>query len=234
MYCGEKILSLIPARGGSKGIKGKNIVPLSGKPLIAWTIEASVNSKYIDSTVITTDSRKIADIAENFGAEVPFLRPAELADDKAKTIDAVLHAINELAKQGRHYDVLVLLQPTSPLRTSGDIDSALENFFRAGGEESLASVSPVEDSPLLIRSLGLNGRLVPLLALNSTCRRQDMPKFYRVNGSIYINRIRDLSINTSFNDNPLPFVMEKSHSVDIDELKDIILAGYYMKESANK
>ena len=116
MYGSKKVLALIPARGGSKGIKKKNIVLLDGKPLIAYSIEASLRSKYIDSTVITTDSREIAEIAEKFGGRVPFLRPAELAQDKSKTIDAVLHAIRQLTIKRENYDILVLLQPTQPLR----------------------------------------------------------------------------------------------------------------------
>lgn len=227
MFNSKKILALIPARGGSKGIKGKNIYPLAGKPLIAYTIEAALKSIYIDSTVITTDSQEIAETAKKFGAEVPFLRPPELADDRAKTLDAVLHALAELNTLNRNYDALVLLQPTSPLRTSEDIDKAIEIFF-ASGEKGLASISPVEDSPLLIRSLSSDGKIVQLLSGNSTFRRQDMPEYYRVNGSIYINKISEINTNTSFNDNIIPFIMDKKHSVDIDEMKDLILAEYYI------
>ena len=230
MYNDRKILGLIPARGGSKGIKGKNIIPFAGKPLIAWTIEASLGSKYIDSTIVTTDSSEIAVTAKQYGAEIPFMRPDELAGDKAKTVDAVIHAINTLRMQGRCYDVLVLLQPTSPLRTSGDIDEALEVFFRAG-EKGTVAISPASDSPLLIRCLNDADKMTPLLNMNSTCRRQDMPKYYRVNGSIYINSIAAICADTSFNDNPVPFIMKKAHSVDIDEPEDIILAEYYLRES---
>lgn len=230
MHSGMNILSLIPARGGSKGIKGKNIFPLSGKPLIAWTIEASMKSRYIDSTVITTDSPEIAAISERYGAEVPFMRPSELADDKAKTVDAVIHALNTLADMGRRYDVLVLLQPTSPLRTAEDIDGAIDTFF-AAGMRGVVSISPAEDSPLLIRAVSPEGVMTPLLEMNSTCRRQDMPKYYRVNGAIYINMAGYINVNTSFNDNPVPFIMKESHSVDIDEMKDFALAEYYIKEA---
>ena len=230
MFNGRKILGLIPARGGSKGIKGKNIILFAGKPLIAWTIEASLGSKYVDSTIVTTDSTDIANTAEQYGAEVPFMRPAELAGDKAKTVEAVIHAINTLSTQGRHYDVLVLLQPTSPLRTSEDIDGAVEAFFRAG-EKGTAAISSVNESPLLIRCLNDKGEMTSLLNVNSTCRRQDMPEYYRVNGSIYINRISEICVDTSFNDNPVPFIMKKANSVDIDEPEDIILAEYYLSKT---
>ncbi|MBQ7594948.1 MAG: acylneuraminate cytidylyltransferase family protein [Synergistaceae bacterium] len=227
MFNEEKILALIPARGGSKGIKGKNITPLAGRPLIAYTIEAALNSKYIDKVIVSTDNQEIANTAKKFGAEVPFMRPPELADDKAKTIDAVLHALRELNQDGKSYDVLILLQPTSPLRNTEDIDNAIETFFD-NGKKGLVSISPVEDSPVLIRSLDSQGKMSRLLNLNSTCRRQDMPEYFRVNGSIYINNVSEINISTSFNDNPIPFIMTREHSLDIDEPKDLILAEYYI------
>lgn len=228
MFAKQKILALIPARGGSKGIKDKNIIPLGGKPLIAYSIEAAKRSKYIDSIVVTTDSEKIAEIAKSYGAKVPFIRPAELAADTSKTIDAVLHAIKTLKSLGKEYSTLLLLQPTQPLRTTDDIDKAIEVYYQKG-EKGLVSISPVDDSPLLIRSIGADGKLVKLLSQNSTCRRQDMPNYYKVNGCIYINKIDELDKNTSFNDNKVPFIMTKEHSVDIDELSDLWMAEYYLQ-----
>ena len=222
MYKDKKILGLIPARGGSKGIPHKNITDLCGKPLIYYTIAAGKASKYIDSVVVSTDDEKIADISLSYGGDVPFMRPAAIASDNSKTIDSVLHAIDTLEKLGRSYDTIVLLQPTQPLRTSDDIDSAIEKYMKFNCIP-LVSVCPVSDNPLLIRSIE-GDRLQPLLNLNSTCRRQDMPSFYRVNGCIYINESKDLTINTSFNDNPLPFIMESSHSVDIDDPIDLKMA----------
>ncbi len=223
MFRSFHILALIPARAGSKGIKNKNIKLLSGKELIAYSIEAAKNSRYIDDIVVSTDGKNIADIAIRCGAEAPFLRPAELADDISKTIDVVLHAVNYLSKEGRLYDALVLLQPTQPLRTSEDIDLALEYFFK-NDMQSIASVSEVESHPLLIRTITEKGKLESLLNKNSTCRRQDMPKFYCVNGAIYINKISELSNETSFNDNKIPFIMKREHSIDIDEPLDLAIA----------
>lgn len=228
MYQSKKILSLIPARGGSKGIPNKNIVKLNGLPLISYTITASLSSQYIDSTVVSTDSADIAETAKKYGASVPFMRPMELASDRAKTIDAVLHAISVLEEKGENFDVLILLQPTQPLRTAKDIDAAIECFFERG-QRSLVSVSPVEEHPLLIRTVNVVGDAVPLLHKNSTCRRQDMERYYKVNGCIYINRIDELSEESSFNDNQTAFIMEFEHSVDIDEFKDICLAEFYLK-----
>ena len=142
MIQGKRVLALIPARGGSKGIKDKNIRPVAGKPLIAYSIEAGKNCEYVDDVVITTDSERIKAVAEEHGAWVPFLRPDELASDTATTLDAVLHAVNTLKEMGKEYDILVILQPTSPLRDSADLSGALEKYM-ASGERSLASVSPV-------------------------------------------------------------------------------------------
>jgi CMP-N-acetylneuraminic acid synthetase len=228
MYNGFKILGLIPARGGSKGIKDKNIVDLCGKPLIAYTIEAARNSKYIDEVIVSTDSEKISNVARQYGARVPFLRPQNLALDTSRTIDAVIHAIGYMKKEfGETYDVLVLLQPTQPLRSTSDIDGALEIFFDKG-QIDLVSVSEVEDNPILVRTLERNGMLHPILDMRSTCRRQDMPVYYKVNGCIYINKVSDIDENTSFNDNKIGYVMSSEHSVDIDELKDLKITECYL------
>lgn len=226
MYEGKKVIGLIPARGGSRGIPHKNIIELCGKPLISYSIIEGLKSKYLDYLMVSTDDEEIARIAKEYGAEVPFMRPTELATDTSKIIDAVLHVLERLKKQGHLYDVLVLLQPTQPLRTSTDIDLAIEKFFEAGCKP-LVSVSPVDDPPLLIRSIERDV-LVPLLKMPSTCRRQDMPPYYRVNGCIYINETAKIDRNTSFNDNIVPFVMKKEHSIDIDEPVDLVTAGYYV------
>ena len=226
----NKIVALIPARGGSKGIKNKNIIDLCGKPLISYTIQAALESKYIDKVIVSTDSQEIADVAIKYGAEVPFLRPGELASDTSKTIDAVMHAVGELEKRKEQYDILILLQATQPLRTADDIDSAIELFIKNKGQ-SLVSVSPVEDNPILIRTIDNLGRMNSILPMKSTCRRQDMPLYYRVNGCIYINLISELDLNTSFNDNKIPYIMSKERSVDIDEIKDLLIAQYYISRN---
>lgn len=228
MYNEKKILALIPARGGSKGIKNKNIISLQGKPLIAYTIQAALESQFIDYVCVTTDSEQIAKVSRLFGASAPFLRPPELATDEAKTIDAVVHAINALERKNKYFDVLVLLQPTQPLRTTEDIDLAIIEFFKHN-TKALASVSPVDDHPLLVRRIDEKGTLQPLLQRNSTCRRQDLPPFFRINGCIYINNTSEINLETSFNDNEQSFLMSKEHSIDIDELSDLALAEYYLQ-----
>ncbi|WP_036608815.1 acylneuraminate cytidylyltransferase family protein [Oribacterium sp. P6A1] len=229
MFADKKILALIPARGGSKGIKNKNIVDLCGKPLIAHTIASAKKSSYIDRVIISTDSVDIARVSKDYGAEVPFMRPDELASDIARTVDVVMHAVKYFLDIGDLFDVLILLQPTQPLRTETDIDGAIELFFEKG-EKGLVSVSPVDDNPILIRTIGDNGELKGILEMNSTCRRQDMPSYYKVNGCIYINRVEDLTRQTSFNDNPIGYVMESSHSVDIDEPKDLVMAEFFLRK----
>lgn len=225
----KKVLAVIPARGGSKGIKDKNILPLQGKPLIAYTIEAAKRSAYVDEVLVSTDSEKIRDVAERYGAIVPFLRPAELAGDETATLDVVLHAVRAMSGMGKVYDVLLLLQPTSPLRNDSDIDAALETFSR-NGCQALVGVSKVDDHPILMRTIGEDGRLKRLLSANSTVRRQDMPLYYKVNGSIYINLICELNEKTSFNDNPVPYVMESDRAVDIDSDLDVMIADFYLKK----
>ena len=133
-----------------------------------------------------------------------------------------------LNEMGQLFDTLVLLQPTQPLRTSEDIDKAIETYVESNCEP-LASVSMVDDHPLLIRSIS-QGLLSPVLDASSTCRRQDMPPFYRINGCIYINEISSITEMTSFNDNGIPYIMEKSHSVDIDDYKDLVVAEYYINQ----
>ena len=225
-----KVLALIPARGGSKGIKDKNIVDVCGKPLIAYSIIAAQKSKYIDDVIITTDSEKIKEVAEKYGADVPFLRPAELATDNAKTIDAVMHSINTLKEMGRDYDILLLLQPTCPLRTIDDINNSLE-LFVSKNYTSLVSVNKVNEHPILMRKINEDGIMENLLNLPSTIRRQDMPPIYKVNGSIYINLINKLNNETSLNDNPLAYITKEEHSVDIDNISDIERVKRYLNNN---
>ena len=222
-----RILAIVPARGGSKGIKDKNIKEIEGRPLIEYTIEAAKRCEYIDEIVVSTDSEKIAKVAKKAGAKVPFLRPDELASDTARTIDVVLFTIEQLKLIGQEYDIVVLLQPTSPLRDEDDICGAIEKYVSCN-MKSLVSVSEVSESPILMRQIVDETHMEKLLNINSTIRRQDMAKYYMVNGSIYINKIEELNSDTSLNDNVIPYVMDRSHSVDIDDYVDIEVMKYYV------
>ena len=219
MYGSEKIIAIIPARGGSKGIKNKNVYPINGKPLLSYSVKAALNSKYIDYVMVSTDSELIAEVAIDCGAQVPFMRPKELAVDSSKTIDAVVDVIEKLKTNGDYYDVIVLLQPTSHLRDCNDIDNAIELFYREN-RNSLLSVTEVCENPVLFRKLEGN-RALPILKQSSTVRRQDFDTYYKVNGAIYINVVDEVTTETSFNDNEIGFVMPKEKSVDIDSMEDI-------------
>ncbi|MEY8518860.1 acylneuraminate cytidylyltransferase family protein [Lachnospiraceae bacterium 29-84] len=229
MINGKRVLALIPARGGSKGIPKKNVIDLCGRPLISYSIKAGRQSRYVDDVVVTTDSEEIAEVSKAYGADVPFLRPGELASDTAKTIDAVLHAIDSLRIRNREYDILALLQPTQPLRRAKDIDRALETYMDHGMQD-VVSVKKVQEHPVLMRTIAQKGKLENLLKRNSTVRRQDMPVYYLVDGSIYINAINRLSQQTGFNDNPIPFIMDAERSVDIDGWRDLERAEYLLNK----
>lgn len=229
MYEGKKILAIIPARGGSKGIPHKNIINLCGKPLIAYTIEAAQKSMYVDTVLVSTDDIEIQRISEQYGAMVPFLRDAKIATDKATTISVVVDAVQRLSMNGENYDVVILLQPTSPLRTTEEIDVAIDVFFQ-NDMQGVVSVNAVETSPFLLRTIE-GHRLRRIISESSTIRRQDMPTYYEVNGAIYINHIREIDENLSFNDNPIPYIMNREHSVDIDTWDDLEMAKEILIES---
>ena len=140
---GKKLLALIPARGGSKRLPKKNILDLLGKPMISWSIEAALGSKFIDKVIVSTDDKEISDIAENYGVSAPFLRPAELSEDDTSSIDVALHALSEIEQSDIDYHYILLLQPTSPLRKSFHIDSAV-NLFIEKSADAIVSVTEME------------------------------------------------------------------------------------------
>lgn len=212
-------LAYIPARGGSKGIPKKNIAQIGDLPLIAFTILAAQKSMLFERVMVSTDSEEIAAVARQYGAWVPFLRDSAVAQDGTKTIDTVVSDTRRLTEMGEVFDQFVLLQCTSPFRTAEDICGAVALAEEKNG--GVVSVSPVSDHPLLMRTIGDDGRLVKLLNVSSTCRRQDMPAYYRVNGAIYVNAWSDIMPSLSFNDNPYGFVMDERDSLDIDTLADL-------------
>lgn len=226
MYQDKRILAIIPARGGSKGIPHKNIINLCGKPLIAYTIESAKQSTYIDTVIVSTDDVDIQRISEDYGASVPFLRDAKIASDEATTISVVVDAVERLKEKEQIFDAVVLLQPTSPLRTTEEIDVAIDIFFQ-NEMNGVVSVNVAEVSPFLLRTIK-GSQLQRIISENSTIRRQDMPTYYEVNGAIYINAISDIKESLSFNDNPIPYIMSCERSVDIDTWDDLEKAKYYL------
>lgn len=227
MYKNNKIIAIIPARGGSKGVPNKNIRPINGLPLVSYAINAALQSKFVDKVIVSTDSKRIMNISISFGACVPFLRPKYLATDQSKTIDSVLYTLERLSKAGETFDSVILLQPTSPLRTTNDIDSAIEFFYEH--DVDLVSIHRVDENPFLFRTLKENC-VTPIINMPSTIRRQDLPPIYKVDGSIYINKVLRLDKNTSLNDNRLGFVIDKMHSLDIDSYFDLKEARRLLKK----
>ncbi|MBW9146121.1 acylneuraminate cytidylyltransferase family protein [Clostridium sp. CM027] len=220
MYKNKKFLAIIPARGGSKGIPNKNIMAISGKPLIAYTIESGKKSKYIDELIVSTDSEVIKVIAQQYGAKVPFLRPEELSNDTSKSIDVVIHSIDFYKKNNVSFDYVILLQPTSPLRTFKHLDESIEKVIESNST-SLVSVCEAYENPVLMRSIE-NEKLKEVISFEGTnIRRQDLPAFYIFNGALYINS-NDMLVNKKkfVDENTIPYVMNKESSIDIDTMLD--------------
>ncbi|KGN03513.1 acylneuraminate cytidylyltransferase [Clostridium novyi A str. 4570] len=233
MYKNKKILAIIPARGGSKGIPHKNIMKICKKPLIAYSIEAAKESKYIDYILVSTDDTCIKEVSLSYGAKVPFLRPDEISTDRAKSIDVVLHGIDYLKEHNENFDYVILLQPTSPLRTSDDIDTAIESVIEAD-KDSLISVCECSENPILMRTIERE-KLKPVLEFNGdNLRRQELPTFYVFNGAIYINKVDMLQNKKEFVDeNTMPFIMDSTKSIDIDNMIDAKIAEMILKENKN-
>lgn len=224
----KRIVAIIPARGGSKGVPGKNIIDIGGMPLIAYSIECAKQIKRIDDIVVSTDDEKIAAIARRYGARVPVLRPKELAGDHAKTVDAVEHLIAFLEKYGEYYDVVVLLQPTQPFRTIKDIEDSLD-LFEAHDGKGVLTVSKVHEHPILMRYMNGENELKRLLPVGSTVRRQDMDLVFRVNGAVYVNAREDYRLHVSLNDNPLGVVSSQGSEIDIDTWADVERARMFVE-----
>lgn len=226
-----KILYFIPARGGSKGLPGKNIRPLHQKPLIAYSIEAALECAHTGLVMVNTDDVQIAETAKLFGAEVPFLRPAELASDTASTLDVLLHTLGFYKRQGLVFDLVVLLQPTSPLRTSADIDAAIE-LFQNKNAAAVVSVCENEHHPLWSNSLPADGSMNGFLREEVKGKnRQQLPPSYRLNGALYISTPKSIEENKGFiHDGTYAYIMPAERSVDIDHLIDFQLAELLLKK----
>ncbi|SHK01229.1 acylneuraminate cytidylyltransferase family protein [Tepidibacter formicigenes] len=227
-----EILAIIPARGGSKGVPRKNIKNFNGKPLIAWTIEAAKKSKYVSKVLVNTEDKEIAQISKEYGADIPFLRPENLAQDDTPTMDVIIHTIKKL-KENSNYnpDYILLLQCTSPLRNENHIDEAVELIINKK-VDSIISVTEVEHTPFWMKKIDNNGHLQDFIAYDKKklTRRQDFPKLYRLNGAIYIAKTDKLLEFKDFETNrTIPYVMDRVSSIDIDSLEDFNIAQFYMK-----
>lgn len=227
-------LVVIPARGGSKGLRNKNILPLSGKALISYTIESANSSAYIDHTLVSTDSREIAAISQEYGAEVPFLRPDILATDQASSVDVLIHAVKEFEEISRkRVENVVLLQPTSPLRTAEHVNQAFKLYLE-NNQIPVVSVCETDSHPYYLRNIKDNF-LVPFLDTeNNNIRRQDLDNVYQLNGAIYITSKEFLMRHGSiYKEEVIPYIMSKQSSVDVDDKYDFLAAEAILQEINN-
>ncbi|MFJ7889401.1 cytidylyltransferase domain-containing protein [Lysinibacillus xylanilyticus] len=218
-----KVLAIIPARGGSKGVPRKNIKELAGKPLIEWTIEEAKKSKYIDRIIVSSEDKEILQVAQKFGADVPFIRPANLAEDTTAGIEPVLHALEHFSD----YEYVVMLQPTSPLRLVEDIDGCIEQLLQENAEFCV-SVCEVGQSPYWMYTLDSSTKMQPLLKQQTLItRRQDLPKVYTLNGAIYLANIDLLKQTRNFiTEETIAYVMPVERSYDIDTEEDFKICEY--------
>lgn len=234
MVNGEKVLGLIPARGGSKGIPRKNISPLGGSPLIAWTIKAALDSRYLDRTVVSTEDDEIAQVALTQGAEVPFLRPTDLAGDTASTVDVALHALSAMKALGFQPGILVLLQPTSPFRSAATIDRGIELLEEHSEMPAVVGVRPVTEPPWWMKTIDARGVLEDFLpSPYGSTRRQDCPHLFIPNGAIYAIRVCALLKTLSFcPQGSMALEMSPQESIDIDEQEDLDRARWMVDHAS--
>ena len=227
----KTFLAIIPARGGSKRLPRKNVLELCGKPLIAWSIEAGLKSKYIDKLIVTSDDEDILSISEKYGSDI-IKRPEELSNDTATTFDALKHTIDNLEK----YDYIVLLQPTSPLRNEKYLDEAIE-LLEQKNADAVISVCEMDHSPLWSNTLPKDGSMKSFLkeeVLNK--RSQDLDKYFRLNGAIYVCKIDKFLENKGFflKENIYAYKMDKKNSIDIDDEFDFLMTEYIINYKNTK
>jgi len=227
MIDGKRVLALVPARAGSKGLPGKNIRLLGGKPLLAWPIAAARASRYVDEVVLSTDSAEFAEIGKAHGARVPALRPAALAADTSPSIDFILHALETLEAANERFDYLILLEPTSPLTEAADIDAAIARLDAAGGEaDALVGVTAmVTQHPAYFVRIGDGGLISPFgeSAFGDLPRRQDLEPVFCLDGSLYLSKVDAIRRERSFcHDRTIGFETERHKAFEVDDLVDFL------------
>lgn len=233
MFNNQKVLAIVTARGGSKGLPGKNIKVLNGKPLVVWTLLSIKESKYIDNTYISTDDNEIAQVCIDNGFAVPDLRPDYLATDAASSMDVVRYSIEKMRLHGQEFDYLILLEPTSPLRKKGDLDAMIElavNNPEADGVISVGSVHP--EHPSIVKRINKNGYIQPYSDnIKLTNRRQDEDEALFPYGVGYLIKVkRFMDTNTIYTDFMLPYIIERWQNYEIDDIYDFRCIEAIMKE----
>lgn len=224
-----KVLAVIPARGGSKGVPYKNLKPLGDKPLLAWSVEAAKNAKRVTRCVVSTDDQKIVDAAKAAGADVPFTRPPELATDSARSLPVMVHALDALEKLGQTFDVAVMLQPTTPYRTAADLDGALELLERTGADSVISVVDVGAWHPARMKYLE-GDRLIdpPFCEREENQPRQELPPMYIRNGAIYATKVSVLRGGSFKGKDCRAWVMPEQRSVNIDTASDFAMAEWQL------
>lgn len=215
MFENKKVLAFIPARIGSKGVPQKNLRSIAGLPLFMWSVNYARSSKYVDDILVSSDSPTILNMAHENGCIQNGLRPAELASDTARNIDAILWELEQLPQK---YDALVQLQPTYPIRPEGDLDLMIERYFEK--QTSLITVIKTDARPEFLRRIDENGDLKKVMDATSDIRRQKFTQCYQIVGSVYINNTATLSTQTVLNENEVPYVIDNKYALDIDTPAD--------------
>lgn len=231
MIEGRKVLALIPARGGSKGLPRKNLRSLCGRPLIQWSIDIALACNEIDAVVVSTDDKQIAEVAAAAGAELPFLRPSTLSGDTTSSIEVIIHALDFLENNGRTFDIVLLLEPTSPLREVTDIQLALQRMV---DNESAAIVSVCRAGsthPAFIFRTTSHGRLKPFLSsLPTGLRRQEIETMFYLDGTLYASTVKALQEQRSFyHDDTLAYEVSKWKALEIDDMDDFQMVEAIVK-----
>jgi CMP-N-acetylneuraminic acid synthetase len=228
-----KVVGLITARGGSKGIPQKNVRPLAGKPLIAWTIEAALRSRLLERVIVSTDDEEIARTAREWGADVPFMRPVELAQDDSPHLAVIRHALGWLgSEQKTEFDYLLLLQPTSPLRSTEDIDKSIA-LAEEKDADAVVSVCLTHDHPFLSKQVTADGRLLDFVEKPpGYLARQRLPPAYSLNGAIYlVRRSVLLERDDWYTDSTFAYIMPPERSLDIDTPWDLHLVDLILRDT---
>jgi len=229
----HNILGVITARGGSKGIPRKNIIKINGKPLIQYTIDEALKSHHLTKTIVSTEDEEIANIARDLGAEVPFMRPRKLAEDHVLSIDVVKHALLEMEKIDKiKYNIIILLQPTSPFRKSEDIDNGIDLLLRGRTDSVVGVVRVGGHHPLRMKRVVNDGWLVNYIdqGFEDMRPRQILPPVYRRNGTLYISWRNIVMGGTMVGENCKAYIMPPERSLDIDTKFDLIIAEHMIKE----
>jgi len=229
---GKSVLGVITARGGSKGLPRKNILQLAGKPLIAYTIEAALGASFLDRVVVSTEDEEIARVSRQYGVEAPFLRPRDLAEDESSIYSVLIHAVRWLEEhQNWHADYILLLQPTSPLRRSEDIDGAIMLALEKDAD-GVVSLNEAKQHPYQMKRLTGDGRILQFISQSKPIeRRQELSPAYAVNGAIYlVKRSILLEQETFYTERTLPYLMPPERSLDIDSRWDFYLAELVLND----